>query len=61
MIDPDEMLVDLREQAKDAIATGDYKAMVLGQKFLALDGWLTKRGFPPKEWASWTTTTTANT
>lgn len=58
MTDPDEMLDDLRTEAKQAVAGGDYGAMVIGRKFLALDEWLTKRGFPPKEWASWTTTTT---
>lgn len=57
MIDPDEMLKELREASQDAIVGGDYGAMMLGRRFLALDDWLKKRGFPPREWASWTTAT----
>jgi hypothetical protein len=55
VIDPDEMLQELRDMVKVALKEGNLDAMQLAFKFQELDGWLTKRGFLPREWSAWVT------
>jgi hypothetical protein len=51
-MDPDVALVDLREARKSFEETGLYEdAVQLANCVQALDEWMTKGGFLPKDWA----------
>lgn len=52
-MDPDVILVEMRELSAAILASGGEWSMAddLAQRFEALDGWLTARGFLPADWA----------
>lgn len=50
-MDPDEALEKARDALKRHFARiGDDAADDLAEAFEALDGWLSKGGFPPRDW-----------
>lgn len=56
-MDPDELLVALRDCAQDIInGTDEYTfaetANTMAEKFEALDTWITNGGFLPSDWQS---------
>lgn len=52
-MDPDATLTEMRELSAAILASGGEWSMAddLAQRFEALDGWLTARGFLPADWA----------
>lgn len=52
-MDPDTTLAEMRELAQAILFGQDTAddAVALAEKFQALDGWLTARGFLPADWA----------
>lgn len=54
-MDPEELLAELRQMAADADEYGGIHAQTWVEdgpgKFAALDEWLSKGGFLPKDWS----------
>lgn len=51
-MDPDTCLAEMRELAKDILEdeTDHEAAICLAERFEALDGWLSRKGYLPVAW-----------
>lgn len=51
-VDPNETLRMLREASRDILNGGEeWDGHDVAEMFEALDGWITRGGFLPREWA----------